>query len=291
MKALSASESRERACPDAALDCDRRTSQPAEFVAHQDHIELNLIKKGSLTYLYGGIETQAGPGRVVAFWSAIPHQIVKATRDAEHFAMRVPLDWFLQCRLPESFTRCILDGQVLVEPQTSLQADLDMFERWFRDLRSPRPSTHRIVLLEVEARLLRFAETLPAQGPSSRTGHSTSPACEMANVYRIRQMLCFIAQNYTEQITLELVSKSIGLHPACTMNLFRKTLGTSFLRYVTRLRVSHAQQLLATSNRKIIDVALGSGFNSLSRFNEVFKRECGCSPCGYRERCCKPGLN
>jgi AraC-like DNA-binding protein len=104
-------------------------------------------------------------------------------------------------------------------------------------------------------------------------------------------MLCFIAHNYTDQITLELVSKSIGLHPTCTMNLLRKSLGTSLVHYVRRLRTSHAQQLLATSDEKIIDVALASGFNSLSRFNEVFKRACGCSPCEYRTRCRRADLN
>jgi len=63
------------------------------------------------------------------------------------------------------------------------------------------------------------------------------------------------------------------------------------VNYVTRLRVSRAQQLLATSDDKVVDVALNSGFNSLSRFNDVFKKACGSSPRAYRERCRKFGLN
>jgi len=33
---------------------------------------------------------------------------------------------------------------------------------------------------------------------------------------------------------------------------------------------------------KVVDVAFDSGFNSISRFNEAFRRACGCSPRQYR---------
>ena len=104
-------------------------------------------------------------------------------------------------------------------------------------------------------------------------------------------MLSFVVKNYTDQITAKLISESVGLHPNYVMNLFRRTFGTSLGQYVTRLRVSHAQQLLATSNAKVVDVALSSGFNSLSRFNDAFKKACGSSPREYRERWRRFGLN
>jgi AraC-like DNA-binding protein len=39
---------------------------------------------------------------------------------------------------------------------------------------------------------------------------------------------------------------------------------------------------LATSDESIADVAFNSGFNSISRFNDAFRRACGCSPRDYR---------
>ncbi len=39
---------------------------------------------------------------------------------------------------------------------------------------------------------------------------------------------------------------------------------------------------MATSDTKIVDVAFASGFGSLSRFNEAFRRACGCTPRDYR---------
>lgn len=291
MKSLGVSEASELACVTTIPSCNRRTSESAEYVTRHAHIELNLIKKGSVTYLYGGVETQVGVGRLVTFWSAIPHQIIEATRDAEYFAMTIPLTWFLQYRLPEAFIHLILDGHVLVDPQKSSKGDFDMFERWMNDVQLRQPARDRIVQLEVEARLLRFADDLSSPNPGSKARPKASLVCDSNSADRIRQMLSFIARNYTDQITIEHVGKSAGLHPNYAMNLFRKTIGTTVVNYVTRLRVSRAQQLLATSDDKVVDVALSSGFNSLSRFNDVFKKACGRSPREYRERCRKFGLN
>lgn len=291
MKVVSTPEAGELACVNTVLSCDRHTSQPAECVTHHAHIELNLIKNGSVTYLCGGIETQVGVGRLVAFWSATPHQIIEATSDAEFFVMTIPLTWFLQYRLPEEFTRRVLDGQVLVGPSECSRCEFDAFERWIGDLRLRQPARERIVQLEVEARLLRFAEQLAVQNSTEASRPRASSVCDPDSADRIRQMLSFIVQNYTDQITVEHIGKSAGLHPNYAMNLFRKTVGTTLVHYVMRLRVSRAQQLLATTNDKVVDVALSSGFNSLSRLNDVFKKSCGTSPREYRERCRKLGLN
>ena len=48
-------------------------------------------------------------------------------------------------------------------------------------------------------------------------------------------------------------------------------------------RVYHAQRLLSSTNSKIMDIALESGFGSLSRFNANFKEFCGVSPKAYRQ--------
>jgi AraC-like DNA-binding protein len=68
------------------------------------------------------------------------------------------------------------------------------------------------------------------------------------------------------------------------MSLFRKTFGMTLIDCVTQHRLSHAQRLLAVTDEKSVDVAIASGFNSLSRFNEAFKKSCGCSPRQYRDQ-------
>jgi len=105
-----------------------------------------------------------------------------------------------------------------------------------------------------------------------------------AGLNKVEQMACFIAQNYTERLTVEEIGKSVKLHPNYAMNLFQKSFGTTLIHYLTQHRISHAQRLLATTDESIAEIAFASGFNSLSRFNEAFRRACGSSPREYR-RC------
>lgn len=107
---------------------------------------------------------------------------------------------------------------------------------------------------------------------------------ETGGLNRVEQMACYIAQHYTEPLTAEQISQSAGLHPNYAMALFKKALGITLIDCVTQHRVSHAQRLLATTDEKIIEVALNSGFSSLSRFHDAFKKSCACSPKEYRRR-------
>ncbi len=97
-------------------------------------------------------------------------------------------------------------------------------------------------------------------------------------------MALFIAQHYTERLTAEQISQAARLHPNYAMALFKKALGITLIDCVTQHRVSHAQRLLATTDKKIIEVAMNCGFASLSRFHEAFKKSCGCSPKEYRTK-------
>jgi len=40
--------------------------------------------------------------------------------------------------------------------------------------------------------------------------------------------------------------------------------------------------MLATTDAKMIDVAMDSGFGSVSQFHALFKIRCGCTPRAYR---------
>ena len=51
----------------------------------------------------------------------------------------------------------------------------------------------------------------------------------------------------------------------------------------TKRRVMMAQELLGDTDLSVMDIALQSGFFSLSTFNRVFKDMNGCSPTEYRK--------
>ena len=48
------------------------------------------------------------------------------------------------------------------------------------------------------------------------------------------------------------------------------------------VRLSAAMDLLTRTDRKVLDIALDTGFNSLSYFIGVFKQGLGCTPTQFR---------
>ena len=66
--------------------------------------------------------------------------------------------------------------------------------------------------------------------------------------------------------------------------IFQQLVGMSFGDKRTAIRMEKARELLATTDSKIVDVALESGFKSLSLFNLVFARHFGISPGKWRQR-------
>jgi AraC family transcriptional regulator, melibiose operon regulatory protein len=265
--------------------CQRWTPVPMQRADRHNEIELNLLKQGSLTYMLGGNSVTIPARRLAVFWAAIPHQITATTAQTEYFVATIPLAWFLQCQFPSQLVDAVLHARVLLDPAPRWSGgDLEMFERWVHDLEESEPMPHRIAFLEIEARLLRFAMALPIE-PATAEGHKTKKAMiQPGGFSRVEQMMCFIAQHYTEPLTASQIGKASGLHPNYAMALFKKSLGITLVDCVTQHRVSHAQRSLATTDEKVIEVAFSSGFSSLSRFHEAFKTLCGCSPKEYRAK-------
>lgn len=261
--------------------CVRWNPSPMRRPDHHNEIELNMLYRGWVSYLLGGKKVRIESGHLSAFWAAIPHQIIDYGPETEYFVATIPLSWFLQCELPESLTHPLMRGDILSEHDTKHALfDAALFAQWETDLEQGRKSSKDIVMLEMEARLRRLAENLPSAKEQKLRSQRLS--LQAGGLNKVEQMACLVAQRYTEPLTVTLISDAVGLHPNYAMSLFKKTFGTTLIDYLTHHRISHAQRLLATTDQKIVEIAFSSGFNSISRFNEAFRRACGCSPRSYR---------
>jgi AraC family transcriptional regulator, melibiose operon regulatory protein len=264
--------------------CVRWNPTPMRRPDRHNEIELNYLQSGWLVYLLGGRKVRVEANHLSAFWAALPHQILEFGAETEYFVATIPLPWFLQCRLPDSLVQPLLQGHIVSDPTTDRAVlDAELFTRWEHDLRDPPGELKRAVLLEMEARLVRFALAVPSsRGTNDQT--RKRPGLSDGGLNKVEQMACLIAQRYTERLTVDEIGRSVGLHPNYAMNLFQKTFGTTLIEYLTQHRLLHAQRLLATTDQKIVDVAFASGFCSISRFNDAFRRACGCPPRDYRRQ-------
>ncbi len=244
---------------------------------HND-LQLNFILRGAARYFLAGQFYDVKAGRLTVFWAGMPHQLIPLEEKAEAFWAIIPLTWFSQWPLPSSFCERLWRGELLLEsnPQTSTH-DRTLMEGWFHDFQRGSSELRKIVLVEIETRLRRLA----LQHESAR-GSARSRVASVRTGDLIERVTRHIAQQYAEPITATTIAAAVGVHPNYLMRRFKKVCGISLWDYVLRLRVSHAQQLLLTTDQKILDIALNSGFASLSRFYHAFQRFCACTPRQYR---------
>jgi AraC-like DNA-binding protein len=114
------------------------------------------------------------------------------------------------------------------------------------------------------------------------------PATDMAGVFdaraRLRQLLDQTPVAGLLQLDFaELVSK-MRCSPRHVSRLFTELVGVSFREKQVELRLARARELLATTESKVAEVAMESGYPSTSLFSAMFKQRFGVSPARWREQ-------
>ena len=88
-------------------------------------------------------------------------------------------------------------------------------------------------------------------------------------------------------LTIDSLAESIDCTRHHLSQVINEQLGKSFYDYINQYRVEEAKQLLADpsrDNHKIASIAFDAGFNSISTFNDVFKKLAGSTPSQFRKQ-------
>ena len=99
---------------------------------------------------------------------------------------------------------------------------------------------------------------------------------------RINKAIDYIKQNYNKDLTLEEVAVQADLNSSYFSSYFKKHTGTSFINYITELRIKKAKEMLKDESKKIGDIAEMLGFNDTRYFSKIFKKYVGVTPSEYR---------
>lgn len=241
---------------------------------HQE-IELNYLLAGKMTYLAAGRIVHVSSRRLTVFWGTAPHQLISVEGVSRFYWFTIPFAWMLQWKLSRAFTESLLHGRFMIDGEEA--GDDQLLARWDADLVRGDAEHLRIAQLEIEGRLRRLIVRYPRS--LSRKARPVG-----GGVSAVQTIVEFIGRHYTKRLTIAEIARPTGLHPNYAMALFRDTCGMSILDSLIEHRLFHARRLLATTDFKVIDIAMESGFGSLSRFNEAFVHAAGCSPREYRKQ-------
>lgn len=101
-------------------------------------------------------------------------------------------------------------------------------------------------------------------------------------ILQLKQVLEFIENNYTSQLTLQQLSESVSMSPKYFCRFFSEMTHQTPMDYLNRQRIEQACYQLATTDDSITEIAYASGFNDLSYFIRTFKKYKGITPGKYK---------
>lgn len=94
----------------------------------------------------------------------------------------------------------------------------------------------------------------------------------------------YIRNYYSDEaLSLQQVAEHVGMSPAYFSKVFKDNTGTSFIQFVTRLRMEQACRLLSDPMAKTYEAAFAAGYSDYPYFNKAFKKIYGVSPSEYRK--------
>jgi AraC-like DNA-binding protein len=112
--------------------------------------------------------------------------------------------------------------------------------------------------------------------------HETSSRFRGEEMVRLDAVRSVIRRRFREPIGLDDVAHEAGMSASTLNHLLHKYSQTTFLAYLTDLRLDEAKRLLRETDRDITDIAFEAGFGSLATFNRRFRADDSKTPQQYR---------
>lgn len=142
------------------------------------------------------------------------------------------------------------------------------------DLMRTRPLCYE---LEVKSLLYHFFFTLYRSVPYETQAPEHE---EIAD--KLKQVIQYIRSRYQQSISVSELASLCGFSEYHFMRFFKKHMNMTCVEYLNRYRLDMASRQLASTGMTVTGVALENGFNNISYFNRVFKKQFGMTPKEFR---------
>ena len=100
---------------------------------------------------------------------------------------------------------------------------------------------------------------------------------------KINGIINLILDNRSKPLSVTEVAERANLVPQSFCRWFKQQTGQSYIKFLNKIRLELACELLLTTDLPVHDIAFKSGFDNVSHFNRTFKNYQGLPPTGYRQ--------
>lgn len=227
--------------------------------------EVSFIESGRATYRIGGGTFAATPGDVIVVPAGVEHA---TTLEGDLQGTALWLDPTLVDEIADAMrSPGALSATSVTRPKVAPLAAA---------LREEAIAGDQGDALAMEALVDAIAVRLVrALRPGDREREGARPCVRDR---RIRAAVERIHADYAQALGVDALARTAGMSRFHFTRLFREEVGVAPYRYLLRVRVARAAELLRGGRRSVTEAAFEVGFQDVARFSRTFRQATGHSP-------------
>jgi len=249
------------------------------FWHYHPEYELTLIIRGRGRRLVGSNYENFNKGDLVLLGPYLPHTWVSDKSMADGCSAIVI-----------QFSRTFIEPLLKYDEMEGVDEILAKSEKGLHFLSAKDDDAERLMKemvtssgIDAFSRLLRLLTLLcNRKGEVLSSGHFKMLKGN-ENQQRINIVFKYVQEEFRKKISLKTASSSVHLSVSAFCKFFKRASGKTFSDYVNEIRIANACQLLIETDKTVENIAMESGFESLTYFNRVFLRKKGKKPTGFRK--------
>ena len=247
---------------------EKASAHPRVMHAHDDLVEVVLVRGGESRYFVGGLPYQARRGDLFVFNSRVVHDEPSGpdrpvtTSSLALGGLQVP-GLRENALIPED----ALPVCHLTEPQTVRLERL--YDVLYDELTAGNDDGAHHLLMAILTLVQQFRA-------AAADGYAAND-----NVFAQR-IKDYIDRHFAEEFSLQKMADALHVSPYYLAHVCKESTGYSPLQYVLRRRIGEAQTLLITTDLPVTRIAAQVGYDNPSHFNAQFAKAVGMAPRTFR---------
>lgn len=248
-----------------------------------NYIEFNFTVEGSAKEKINGVEHIIKPG---TFTLLFPHHIHEIEASPEN-----PLFMFVGSIRTENFYDKSGDFMALTELLSKAAFDKIPYNYFNAQVTEVITDILNSMLKELSERKIwstlmfksKLTELLITFDRNRSNSSFSDGKLTLNQKSRVWDIITYVSRNYHEEISLQSLSDKFHMTVPHISSSFHQLLGENFHRYLEKIRLSQACDMLLSTNSSVLDICFETGFKSYKTFSRVFSKNLSLSPTEYRK--------